>query len=59
MLTEYYKRTGDKLPAGGITKGGIGMSGVGMQLLDELFTMPAGLDPAIEAAVRDDDDRWM
>lgn len=32
---------------------GVGLTGVGDMLLEELFTMPAGLDPELEKAIED------
>ena len=32
---------------------GIGLTGVGAELLEELFTLPVGLDPALEAAIEE------
>lgn len=44
ILREFYKRT--NLPEEeNLEDGGIGLTGVGMKLLDQLFTQPMGLDP--------------
>jgi hypothetical protein len=52
ILEAYYKRTGTS-HAFDLTRGGIGVVGVGPQLLDELFTLPMGLDPALAKAIED------
>jgi len=52
ILTAFYKRLGKACPHD-LSKGGIGVVGVGPQLLDELFTLPMGLDPALEKAIED------
>jgi hypothetical protein len=52
ILTAFYKRLAKTCPYD-LTKGGIGICGVGPQLLDELFTMPMGLDPALEKAIEE------
>lgn len=52
ILEEYYKRTGEHCPHD-LSNDGIGVTGVGAQLLDELFTMPEGLDPALAKAIED------
>ncbi len=50
ILQAYYKRLEKNCPFD-LTKGGVGVVGVGPQLLDELFTVPVGLDPELEAAI--------
>jgi hypothetical protein len=50
ILEAYYKRQGIACPYD-LKNGGVGICGVGYQLLDELFTIPAGLDPELEAAI--------
>mmetsp|Transcript_14221 Transcript_14221/g.42565 ORF Transcript_14221/g.42565 Transcript_14221/m.42565 type:complete len:214 (-) Transcript_14221:1522-2163(-) len=50
ILQEYYKRT-DTEPEEDLSGDGVGITGVGPKLLDELFTLPQGLDPAIEHAI--------
>jgi len=50
ILAAYYKRKGMACPHD-LTRGGIGISGVGPQLLDELFTIPVGLPPELERAI--------
>src|SRR3990167_4203299 len=52
ILTEYYKRTNENHNFD-LSNEGIGVTGVGYQLLDELFTMPLGLDPALERAIEE------
>lgn len=52
IISEYYKRTGEQNPYD-LTQDGIGVTGVGNILLDELFTLPLGLDPALEAAIEE------
>merc|ERR1711879_1133808 len=52
IITEYYKRTGDVNPYD-LSQDGIGVTGVGAILLEELFTLPLGLDPALEAAIEE------
>jgi hypothetical protein len=51
ILTEYYNRTGGTPPDLG--NDGVGLTGVGAELMDELFTLPLGLDPALEAAIEE------
>lgn len=48
VLNSYYKRT-EKTNPHDLSKGGVGIVGVGAILLEELFTMPEALDPALEA----------
>lgn len=50
ILKAYYKRIGVDCPHD-LSKGGIGVTGVGAELLEELFTMPEGLDAELEAAI--------
>eukprot|EP01103_Thecamoeba_quadrilineata_P006748 TRINITY_DN16485_c0_g1_i1.p1 TRINITY_DN16485_c0_g1~~TRINITY_DN16485_c0_g1_i1.p1 ORF type:complete len:257 (+),score=93.11 TRINITY_DN16485_c0_g1_i1:44-814(+) len=52
ILTEYYKRTGTA-SAHDLSNDAIGVTGVGPQLLDELFTFPVGLDPELERAIEE------
>eukprot|EP01027_Heterolobosea_sp_BB2_P026945 GEZU01042068.1.p1 GENE.GEZU01042068.1~~GEZU01042068.1.p1 ORF type:complete len:274 (+),score=185.28 GEZU01042068.1:26-823(+) len=52
ILQEYYKRTGET-PKEDLSNGGIGVTGVGHKLLDELFTLPMGLDPELERAIEE------
>eukprot|EP00019_Armaparvus_languidus_P004071 CAMPEP_0168602748 /NCGR_PEP_ID=MMETSP0420-20121227/14295_1 /TAXON_ID=498008 /ORGANISM="Pessonella sp." /LENGTH=150 /DNA_ID=CAMNT_0008641551 /DNA_START=420 /DNA_END=872 /DNA_ORIENTATION=- len=52
ILEEYYKRTGEKCNVD-LSRGGVGVSGVGRELLDELFTMPSGLPPELERALEE------
>jgi len=51
-LEAYYKRMGTACPHD-LTMGGVGVVGVGRELLDELFTLPLGLDPALAKAIED------
>jgi len=50
ILAAYYKRLGTQCPHD-LTRGGVGVVGVGFELLDELFTLPAGLPPELERAI--------
>jgi hypothetical protein len=52
ILVEYYKRTNERVEED-LSAGGIGITGVGFKLLDELFTIPVGLDPEIEKAIEE------
>merc|ERR1712232_697856 len=52
IITEYYKRTGETNNYD-LSQDGIGVTGVGNILLEELFTLPLGLDPALEAAIEE------
>mmetsp|Transcript_47699 Transcript_47699/g.120085 ORF Transcript_47699/g.120085 Transcript_47699/m.120085 type:complete len:269 (+) Transcript_47699:56-862(+) len=52
ILTEYYKRVGEACPHD-LSKGGVGVTGVGFELLDELFTMPTALSPELEKAIEE------
>merc|ERR1712232_132592 len=52
IITEYFKRTGETNTYD-LSRDGIGVTGVGNILLDELFTLPLGLDPALEAAIEE------
>jgi len=52
VLAEYYKRTGEKNPYD-LTKNGVGITGVGTILLDELYTLPTNLDPILEKAIEE------
>lgn len=50
ILNAYYNRTQKSCPYD-LTRGGLGLTGVGAILLEELFTMPVGLSPELEAAI--------
>eukprot|EP01006_Ploeotia_vitrea_P034936 TRINITY_DN65818_c9_g3_i1.p1 TRINITY_DN65818_c9_g3~~TRINITY_DN65818_c9_g3_i1.p1 ORF type:complete len:274 (-),score=182.08 TRINITY_DN65818_c9_g3_i1:935-1756(-) len=50
VLTAYFKRVEKDCPYD-LTQGGRGVTGVGPLLLAELFTLPIGLDPELEAAI--------
>ncbi len=52
ILGSYYQRTGGTITED-FSKGGIGVTGVGAKILDELFTYPLGLDASLEAAIAD------
>mmetsp|Transcript_2004 Transcript_2004/g.7248 ORF Transcript_2004/g.7248 Transcript_2004/m.7248 type:complete len:259 (-) Transcript_2004:73-849(-) len=52
ILTEYYKRH-QTTPEEDLSNDGIGVINVGHKLLEELFTMPAGLSPELEAAIEE------
>jgi len=52
ILKDYFKRQGTK-PTVDLSNDGIGVVGVGDQLLDELFTMPVGLSEELEDAIED------
>jgi len=52
ILTAYYKRTGESCPYD-LSHDGVGLKDVGKYLLDELFTMPMGLDPELERAIEE------
>jgi len=52
VLQAYYKRHEQDCPYD-LTQGGVGVTGVGPLLLEELFTMPMGLDPELEAAIEE------
>lgn len=52
ILKDYYKRTGDQINID-LNSNGIGLTGVGNMLLDELFFIPVGLDPKLEQAIEE------
>lgn len=52
ILSEYYKRM-EQTPTENLENFAIGVTGVGEKLLDELFTLPVGLDPALERAIEE------
>jgi hypothetical protein len=52
ILDEYYKRKGET-PTEDISNFAIGVTGVGDKLMDELFTLPVGLDPELERAIEE------
>lgn len=52
ILKEYYARH-EQEPKEDLSQGGIGVVGVGDKLLDELFSMPHGLSPQLEAALEE------
>jgi len=54
VLEEYFKRTGEPHKFDLSTDTTIiGVTGVGYQILDELFTIPSGLDPELERAIEE------
>eukprot|EP01094_Clydonella_sp_ATCC50884_P030361 TRINITY_DN989_c0_g1_i1.p2 TRINITY_DN989_c0_g1~~TRINITY_DN989_c0_g1_i1.p2 ORF type:complete len:268 (+),score=105.16 TRINITY_DN989_c0_g1_i1:34-804(+) len=52
ILQEYYKRHQQE-PEEDLSNDGIGITGVGPKIMEELFTMPAGLSPELEAAIEE------
>jgi len=50
VLNEYFKRH-EIAPTVSLENDGIGLKGVGEMLLEELFTMPLGINPEIEEAI--------
>lgn len=52
ILHAYYKRTGEAIKED-LSHGGVGVTGVGPMLLEELFTLPVGLDPELEKAIEE------
>ena len=50
ILGEYYKRH-EKEPLEDLSLDGVGITEVGAKLLEELFSMPAGLSPQLEEAL--------
>eukprot|EP00211_Chloroparvula_japonica_P014132 CAMPEP_0119131374 /NCGR_PEP_ID=MMETSP1310-20130426/10189_1 /TAXON_ID=464262 /ORGANISM="Genus nov. species nov., Strain RCC2339" /LENGTH=260 /DNA_ID=CAMNT_0007121941 /DNA_START=102 /DNA_END=884 /DNA_ORIENTATION=+ len=52
ILREYYKRH-NKEPEEDLSNEAVGVTGVGEKLLEELFTLPIGLDPALEKAIEE------
>eukprot|EP01116_Phalansterium_solitarium_P001382 TRINITY_DN11187_c0_g1_i1.p1 TRINITY_DN11187_c0_g1~~TRINITY_DN11187_c0_g1_i1.p1 ORF type:complete len:276 (-),score=114.43 TRINITY_DN11187_c0_g1_i1:117-944(-) len=52
ILQAYYKRT-EQPVAEDLSKKGVGITGVGTKLLDELFTMPVGISPELEKAIEE------
>lgn len=52
ILEEYYKRKGTKCPHD-LSQGGKGVSGVGRELLDELFYITSTLPPELVKALED------
>lgn len=52
VLSEYYKRHGET-PKENLSNHAIGVTGVGEKLLEELFTLPVGLDPQLEKAIEE------
>jgi len=52
ILKAYYKRH-EKEPTENLSNDGVGVTGVGLKLLEELFTLPLGLDPKLIAAIEE------
>ncbi len=53
ILTEFYKRH-NKAPEEDLSKGGVGVVGVGSKLLDQLFSVQNGsLPPELEKAIEE------
>ena len=52
ILSEFYKRY-EIAAVEDLTGDGIGVTGVGYKLVDELLTLPKGLNPQIEAAIEE------
>eukprot|EP00471_Norrisiella_sphaerica_P004037 CAMPEP_0184485054 /NCGR_PEP_ID=MMETSP0113_2-20130426/6702_1 /TAXON_ID=91329 /ORGANISM="Norrisiella sphaerica, Strain BC52" /LENGTH=324 /DNA_ID=CAMNT_0026866325 /DNA_START=42 /DNA_END=1016 /DNA_ORIENTATION=- len=52
ILKSYYKRTEQKCEED-LSNDGVGVLGVGEKLLEELFTLPIGLDPKLIAAIEE------
>jgi hypothetical protein len=50
VLTEYFKRH-NMAPTMSLENNAIGVTNVGEYLLEELFTFPAGMDPAVQKAI--------
>jgi len=50
ILQEYFKRH-EIAPTVSLEDDGVGLKGVGDMLLEELFTMPMGINPEIEEAI--------
>ena len=48
ILEDYYKRTGEKNPHD-LSRDGVGVTGVGPELLSELFHIPSSLPPELVA----------
>jgi len=52
ILKAYYKRT-EKAIEEDLSRDGVGVTGVGDKILEELFTLPMGLDPKLIAAIEE------
>jgi len=52
ILEEFFQRKGEA-PDVDITGDGVGLTGVGDRLIEELFAPPAGLDPELEKMMKD------
>jgi hypothetical protein len=52
ILTEFFQRKGTD-PDVDLTNDGVGLTGVGTYLIEELFAPPAGLDPELDKMMAD------
>jgi len=54
ILNEYYKRYEEFYPSGpeeDLSNDGVGLTGIGHKLVDELLTLPKGMNPQLTAAI--------
>lgn len=52
ILEEFFDRKGEA-PDVDMTNGGVGLTGVGDRLIEELFAPPQGIDPELEKMMKD------
>ena len=52
ILEEFFARKGES-PDVDMTNGGVGLTGVGERLIEELFAPPQGVDPELEKMMKD------
>jgi len=52
ILEEFFARKGEA-PDVDMTNGGVGLTGVGERLIEELFAPPQGVDPELEKMMKD------
>jgi len=52
ILEEFFARKGEA-PDVDMTSGGVGLTGVGERLIEELFAPPQGIDPELEKMMKD------
>jgi len=52
ILEEFFARKGEA-PDVDMTSGGVGLTGVGERLIEELFAPPQGVDPELEKMMKD------
>jgi len=52
LLEEFFARKGET-PDVDLTNGGVGLTGVGDRLIEELFAPPQGIDPELEKMMKD------